>query len=89
MMDTSVVDIVKQSLYGIIIASTVVIVPGLVVGLVVSIIQAAMQINEATLSFFPKLVVMILIISFLAPWLMGMLSEYTTGLISEIPYLIG
>lgn len=61
----------------------------LVTGLVISIFQAATQINEATLSFVPKLVVMFLTLLFAGPWMITMLTDYIRRLFEAIPTLIG
>jgi flagellar biosynthetic protein FliQ len=61
----------------------------LVVGLVVGMLQAATQINEMTLSFVPKLVVMALLLVVAGPWLLQTLVDYTQRLITAIPGLIG
>lgn len=68
---------------------TVLTVPGLVVGLVVAMFQAATQINESSLSFIPKLFVTFLVLVFTGPWLLKTLVNYTDSLISNIPYMIG
>lgn len=67
----------------------VLILPGLAVGLVVAMFQAATQINESSLSFIPKLFVTFLVLVFAGPWLLKTLVDYTDALISNIPYLIG
>ncbi|MBK9220281.1 MAG: flagellar biosynthesis protein FliQ [Uliginosibacterium sp.] len=61
----------------------------LVTGLVISIFQAATQINEATLSFVPKLVVMFLTLLLAGPWMITMLTDYIRRLFEAIPSLIG
>lgn len=61
----------------------------LVTGLVISIFQAATQINEATLSFVPKLVVMFLTLLLAGPWMITMLADYIRRLFEAIPTLIG
>lgn len=61
----------------------------LVTGLVISIFQAATQINEATLSFVPKLVVMFLTLLLAGPWMITMLTDYIRRLFEAIPTLIG
>lgn len=61
----------------------------LVTGLVISIFQAATQINEATLSFVPKLVVMFLTLLLAGPWMITMLTDYIRRLFESIPSLIG
>ena len=61
----------------------------LVIGLIVSIFQAAPQINEATLSFIPKLVAAFLILLLAGPWLLQLLVDYIRRLFESIPQLIG
>ncbi len=56
----------------------------LVIGLVVSIFQALTQINEATLTFIPKILVVALIIVFAGPWMMDVMTAYTTNLFENI-----
>lgn len=61
----------------------------LVVGLVVSVFQAATQINEMTLSFIPKLVAMFAVLIVAGPWMLSMLVDYMHRLFSSIPQMIG
>ena len=63
--------------------------PALAVGLLVSMFQAATQINEQTLSFIPKLIVVFVVILFSGNWLLGLLINYTSTLFDSIPSLIG
>lgn len=67
----------------------VLVVPSLLVGLLVAMFQAATQINEQTLSFLPRLLVMLLTLIWAGPWLVRELMEYTQGLIQNIPLIIG
>ncbi|CAB3702772.1 flagellar biosynthesis protein FliQ [Achromobacter mucicolens] len=60
----------------------------LVVGLVISIFQAATQINEMTLSFIPKLLAMCGVLVLLGPWLIGVMVDYIRQLIGQIPMLV-
>ncbi|PIE24548.1 MAG: flagellar biosynthetic protein FliQ [Neptuniibacter caesariensis] len=85
---------VVLSLFGdafwlIVLLVSVIIVPSLLVGLVVSTFQAATQINEQTLSFLPRLLVTILMIMWAGPWILTQLTEHFTSLVKSIPYLIG
>ncbi|HBW09563.1 MAG TPA: flagellar export apparatus protein FliQ, partial [Pseudomonas sp.] len=57
--------------------------------LVVAMFQAATQINEQTLSFLPRLLVMLLTLIWAGPWLVRELMEYTQNLVQNIPLLIG
>ncbi|HET7837863.1 flagellar biosynthesis protein FliQ [Variovorax sp. J31P179] len=61
----------------------------LVVGLVISIFQAATQINEATLSFIPKLLAVFATMVIAGPWMLGQMLDYIRTLFMSIPQLIG
>jgi flagellar biosynthetic protein FliQ len=61
----------------------------LLVGLVVSIFQAATQINEATLSFVPKIVAAVAVLGFAGPWMMTTLVEYLQRVLQSIPQAVG
>lgn len=67
----------------------VLILPGLLVGLVVSIFQAATQINEQTLSFLPRLLVTLAMLGFAGPWMMRTMNDLFVRLFQDIPHLIG
>ncbi|WP_144641567.1 flagellar biosynthesis protein FliQ [Bordetella genomosp. 13] len=60
----------------------------LVVGLVISVFQAATQINEMTLAFIPKLLAICGALVLLGPWLMSMMVDYIRQLIGQIPMLV-
>lgn len=89
MTPEAVVDLFRQSLYMVMMMLTVIIVPGLIVGLIVAMFQAATQINEMSLSFIPKLFVTFLVLGIAGPWLLRLIVNYTEKLILNIPYLIG
>ncbi|WP_028449576.1 MULTISPECIES: flagellar biosynthesis protein FliQ [Chitinibacter] len=61
----------------------------LVLGLLVSIFQAATQINEATLSFIPKLLVAFVVLVLAGPWMLELIMDYTIRLYQSIPQVIG
>lgn len=61
----------------------------LVIGLMISIFQAATQINEATLSFIPKLVAIFLTLILAGPWMLEMMLDYIRALFMSIPQLVG
>lgn len=89
-MDPQVVlDLYGRAFYLIVIMVGAVMVPSLVVGLMVSIFQAATQINEQTLSFLPRLIVTIFTIMHLGPWLLTTLTDFFNQLFIDIPMLIG
>ena len=58
---------------------------GLIAGLAISIFQATTQINEMTLSFVPKIIIVVGIIIFMMPWMMNTMMEFTTNIINKIP----
>jgi len=65
------------------------LIASLVVGVLVGLFQAATQINEMTLSFIPKLLVMAAVALVTGPWMLALLVDYTRRLFEQIPTLIG
>jgi len=61
---------------------------GLLAGLAISIFQATTQINEMTLSFVPKIILVIVVAIFTMPWMMNMMIEFTHRVITMIPSFI-
>jgi len=61
---------------------------GMIAGLAISIFQATTQINEMTLSFVPKILLVIVVAIFTMPWMMNMMIEFTTRMISLIPTFV-
>ena len=88
MTPESVVQIGQNALYVTIQIVGVLLIPALIVGLLVSVFQAATQINEVTLSFIPKLLVTMVVIIVAGPWILGTLVIYTQRLFQDIPNLI-
>ena len=80
-------DLFREALWLTALIVGVLVVPSLLGGLVVAMFQAATQINEQTLSFLPRL--MVILLTLLGPWLLRQLMEYTQTLIGNIPLLIG
>lgn len=83
-----IIDIFRQMLYIVVMTVSIIVVPGLLVGLLIAMFQAATQINEMTLSFLPKLFVILAVVAILLPWLLNMLVGYTQTLVMDIPSLI-
>jgi flagellar biosynthetic protein FliQ len=79
----------QQGLYLMLMVSAPVLLAVLVVGLVVSIFQAATQINEATLSFVPKIIAAVVVLAIAGPWMMTTLVEYLQRTLQSIPGAIG
>lgn len=88
-METGLVlDLFGDALWRIVIIVTVIVVPGLIVGLIVSVFQAATQINEQTLSFLPRLIVTLLAIMWAGAWIIAQLSDQFNFLFMNIPEML-
>jgi len=68
--------------------STPLLVTVLIVGLLVSVFQAATQINEMTLSFIPKLLALCGVLVLLGPWLVGLMTDFLAEMLRAIPTLV-
>ena len=79
----------QQGLYLLLMVSAPILLVVLVIGLVVSIFQAATQINEATLSFVPKVVAAVAVLAVAGPWMLTMLVEYIQRTLLAIPTAVG
>jgi flagellar biosynthetic protein FliQ len=79
----------QQGLLLLLMVSAPVLLVVLVVGLVVSIFQAATQINEATLSFVPKVVAAVAVLGVAGPWMVTTLVEYIRSSLMSIPGAVG
>ncbi len=75
-------DLFREALWLTAMIVGVLVVPSLLVGLVVAMFQVATQINEQTLSFLPRLMVILLTLIVLGPWLLRQLMEYTQTLMA-------
>ena len=89
MTPETVLDIGTQAMKVTALLSAPLLLSALVVGLLIGMLQAATQINEMTLTFVPKLIVVALVILLAGPALLNTLLGFTTGLIESIPELIG
>ncbi len=89
MTPDTVVTLWREAMFLIVVMVTVIVMPSLVVGLVVSTFQAATQINEQTLSFLPRLLTTLFAVMLAGPWLLRKVLEFTEQLITSIPFLVG
>jgi flagellar biosynthetic protein FliQ len=83
-----VVEVVSQAIRVTLMLSAPMLIGALVVGVLVSIFQAVTQINEQTLSFIPKILVIIAALVIFSPWMMETMVTYTQDLFISIPELI-
>ena len=84
----AIVDLFRSGLLLVVMIVSAIIIPGLAIGLVISVFQAATQINEQTLSFIPRLLITMLAIFLLGPWIILRLTEFTKELINNILIVI-
>lgn len=89
MTPDTVISIIRQAMEVAMLAAGPLLLAALLTGLLISIFQAATQINEMTLTFIPKLVVMFLVLVLLGPWMLRMLVDFVVRLYGNIPALIG
>lgn len=89
MSPETVINLVQQGMQVALLVSAPMLLTALVTGLIVSIFQAATQINEMTLSFIPKLIAIFAVIVLAGPWMIGMMVDFTRRLFTDIPGLIG
>ena len=85
----TVMEIGRQAIEVTLLIAGPVLLTALAVGLIISIFQAATQINEATLQFVLKLVVMFLVLILIGPWMLQYMIDYIQRLFGSIPQLIG
>lgn len=79
----------QQGLTLLLLVSAPILVTVLVIGLAVSVFQAATQISEATLSFVPKIVGAVAVLAFSGPWMLATLVEYLRETLMAIPGAVG
>lgn len=82
-------EIGRQAIEVTLILAAPMLITALVVGLIISIFQAATQINESTLQFVPKLVATFVVMILFGPWMLQYVMDYIQRLFSSIPQLIG
>jgi flagellar biosynthetic protein FliQ len=79
----------QQGLYMLLLVSAPLLISVLLIGLVVSIFQAATQIHEATLSFVPKVIGAVAVLAIAGPWMLTSLVEYIQRTLQSIPSAVG
>lgn len=89
MTPTTVIDLGRQALELTLLVSAPLFIAALVTGLLISIFQAATQINEQTLSFVPKLIATFITLVLAGPWMITMMTDFIRRLFESIPSLIG
>ncbi len=85
----SVVSIGRQAMEVTMLLAAPILLSSLAVGLIIAMFQAATQINEMTLSFVPKLMIVAVVMMAAGPWMLRQITGFTLKLAENIPYLIG
>ncbi|MEM7432343.1 MAG: flagellar biosynthesis protein FliQ [Pseudomonadota bacterium] len=88
MTPETVITIGQKALWVTMLVAAPLLLSALAVGLLIGMLQAATQINEMTLSFIPKLLVLVIALVMAGPWMLQVISNFTTQLIGQIPSLI-
>jgi flagellar biosynthesis protein FliQ len=88
MTDIHMLTAMQQMLYYVVIGVCIVTLPTLIVGIILSILQAATQINEMTITFIPKLIVMFFVLFTMSPWLMEKLIFIMRHYMTNLPEYI-
>jgi flagellar biosynthesis protein FliQ len=78
------INICKKAIETILLVSAPMLLAGMIIGLLVSIFQAATQINEQTLSFIPKIVAVFLTMLIFGPWIIRILTAFTVGIFDSM-----
>jgi flagellar biosynthetic protein FliQ len=89
MTPENVMDLAHKMLLVTTLISAPLLLIALITGLVIGMLQAATQINESTLSFIPKLLMLVLTLFVAGPWILRVLIDFTRDLYSSIPAMIG
>jgi len=80
--------VARQAMWVLALASAPILIPALVSGLVLGMIQAATSINEQTLSFVPKLIVVAVSLVVFGAMILGLLGDFTISIFERIPELV-
>ena len=89
MTPESVMTLGKQAMEITLLVSAPLLLVALIIGLIISIFQAATQINEATLSFIPKLVGVFIALVVAGPWMLSVMLDYMRQVFTGIPGMVG
>ncbi|REK22093.1 MAG: flagellar biosynthetic protein FliQ [Planctomycetota bacterium] len=85
MSPDTAIDLGREAIVTMLKISAPVLIAGMAVGLLIGLLQALTQIQEQTISFVPKIIAMVLVLSFTLPWLIEEMVRYSQELISHIP----
>lgn len=81
-------DLTNQAVKVTIMVASPMLIGALIMGILVSLLQAVTQINEQTLSFIPKILIIMASLIILGPWMVHTITDYTTDLFTNIPSIV-
>ena len=84
MSPETVIHVGRQAVETVLLTASPMLIAAMVIGLLISIFQAATQINEQTLSFIPKIVAVFVTLLIFGPWIIELLVTFTTGILAQI-----
>ena len=84
MSPETVVHLGRKAVETVLLGAAPMLIAAMVVGLIISVFQAATQINEQTMTFIPKIVAVFITLLIFGPWLMNLLITFTTGIFTSI-----
>jgi flagellar biosynthesis protein FliQ len=85
MTEDFVIHLFREAFYTALIIASPILLVSLVVGLMISVLQAATSVQEVTLTFVPKIVMIAIVLVLALPWIMDVMSTFTLDLFSHIP----
>lgn len=88
MSEVYVINLLREAFYMIFLLAGPILIVTMVVGLLISIFQAATSIQEMTLTFVPKAVIVAVVLILLLPWMFEIMISFTTQIINQIPSII-
>lgn len=88
MSQSDILKLAQDSIKVVLMIASPMLIFSLLIGLIVSIIQAVTQIQEATLSFVPKIVAVFLSLILFGPWILQVITEFTTNLLTNVNFYI-
>jgi flagellar biosynthetic protein FliQ len=85
MTEDYIIHMFREAFYTLMLISAPTLLVSMIIGLIISIFQAATSIQEATLTFVPKMIVMAVVIVLTLPWILDVMISFTTNLFGQIP----
>jgi flagellar biosynthetic protein FliQ len=89
MTPETVLTVGQRTLEAAVLLAAPLLLSALFIGVFIGLFQAATQINEMTLSFVPKLIILVVVLIVAGPWMLELLMDFTRRLLTDIPHLIG